>query len=136
MAQLKESAKPDLRLWLAPVALGWLVPGGGHFYLKRWNRGALLLFAILGMFVFGLLMRGTMFEPVDGDVFTMALHYGGYVGNLASGTPYFLATWLGYNQPELPGAVPDYGTKLLICAGLLNILALVDVYDLATGKKS
>ena len=32
-------------LWLAPVLFGWLVPGGGHFYFKRWNHGGLLLAA-------------------------------------------------------------------------------------------
>jgi hypothetical protein len=118
------------------VAIGWLVPGGGHFFLKRWTRGGLLLFAILGMFVSGLLMRGRMFEPVDGDAFTMLLNYGGYVGNLANGLPYFLTNWLGYSQPQLPGAAPDYGTKYLVCAGLLNILAVLDAYEIAGGKKS
>ncbi len=129
-------ARPAAKVWLAPVALGWILPGGGHFYLKRWNRGVLLLFAIVGMFVFGLLMHGKMFEPADGDTFTMLLNYGGMVGNLANGAPYFLATWLGYSQPELPGAVPDYGTKFLVCAGLLNILAVIDAYEIAVGKKS
>ena len=128
--------RPPLQAWIGPVALGWLVPGGGHFYLKKWNRGALLLFSVAGMFVFGLMMRGKMFEPSDGDLFTMALNYGGYLFNLANGAIYFLASWFGYSQPELPGAVPDYGTKFLVCAGLLNILAMIDVYEIAVGKKS
>lgn len=142
MAQEKESAdkpvkeaRPPVKLWIAPVALGWLVPGGGHIYLKKWNRGVLLLFAVTGMFVFGLLMRGKMFEPGDGDLFTMFLNYGGYIGNLASGALYFLTTWFGYSQLDLPGAVPDYGTKFLVCAGLLNILAMIDAYEIAAGKK-
>lgn len=134
-AGAEREARPPVQAWLGPVALGWLVPGAGHIYLKRWNRGALLLVAIVGMFVFGLLMRGKMFEPTDGDLFTMALNYGGFIGNLASGAPYFLATWLGYSQPELPGAVADYGTKFLVCAGLLNVLALIDAYEIAVGKK-
>ena len=137
MAQEKaQDAKPELKTWLGPVVLAWLAPGGGHLYLKRWNRGALLAFAILGMFVFGLMMRGKMFEPTEGDLFTEVLHYGGYFFNMAAGAPYFLATWLGYSQPELAGAAPDYGTKFLVCAGLLNILAMVDAYEIATGRKS
>ena len=86
MAPEKEAkpARPPLKLWLGPVALGWFVPGGGHFYLKRWNRGALLLFAVAGMFVFGLMMRGRMFEPGDGDLFNMALNYGGFIGDVAT----------------------------------------------------
>ena len=127
---------PPVSLWIWPVAVGWLIPGGGHFLLKKWNRGALLLFAIAGMFVFGLLMRGRMFEPADGDTFTRVLNYGGMAGNLASGLLYFVTTWLGYSQPEMPGAIPDYGTKFLVCAGLLNILAILDAYEIAIGKKS
>ena len=143
MAQEKEiTAKPakagllPVRLWIAPVALGWLVPGGGHFYLKKWNRGALLLFAIAGMFVFGLLMRGRMFEPGDSDLFNAILNWGGFVGDMANGALYFLVTWMGYSQPELPGAVADYGAKFLVCAGLLNILAIIDAYEIAVGHKS
>jgi hypothetical protein len=30
----------------------------------------------------------------------------------------------------------DYGTKFLVCAGLLNILAMVDAYEIASGEKS
>src|SRR5713226_525557 len=128
--------RPPVSLWIWPVALGWLVPGAGHLYLKRWNRGALLLAAIAGMFVFGLLMHGRMFEPGDGDLFNLVLNYGGFIGDLANGVFYFLATWMGYTQPEMPGAVPDYGTKFLVCAGLLNILAMIDAYEIAVGKKS
>jgi hypothetical protein len=142
MPQEKEPApptkepRPPLRSWIGPVALGWLVPGGGHFYLKRWNRGVLLLVAIAGMFVFGLLMRGRMFEPGDGDTFSILLNYGGFFGDLANGALYFLTTWLGYSQPDLPTAIADYGTKFLVCAGLLNILAMIDAYEIAVGKKS
>jgi hypothetical protein len=124
------------QLWLAPVLLGWLVPGGGHFYLRRWNHGGLLLFAISGMFFFGLMMRGRMFEPQSGDLFTTVVHWGGYIGDLATGLLYFLAAWLGYQQPYLASPVADYGTKFLVCAGLLNILAVVDAYEIATGEKA
>ena len=33
---------PPLGVWLPPVAVGWLIPGGGHFLLKRGGRGTLL----------------------------------------------------------------------------------------------
>ena len=126
-----------LQQWAAPVCLAWLVPGGGHFYLKRWNHGALLLFAIAGMFILGLMMRGRMFEPEsDGLLFNTVVSYGGFIGDIANGALYFLANWLGYQQPQLASAVADYGTKFLVCAGLLNILAIIDVYEIAIGEKS
>jgi hypothetical protein len=133
---VQKAARPPLQKWLTPVLLGWLVPGGGHFYLNRRNHGALLLFAVGGMFVFGLMMRGRMFVPESGDLFTTVVNYGGYIGDLATGLLYFFATWLGYSQPILASPVADYGTKFLVCAGLLNILAMVDAYDIAVGEKS
>jgi hypothetical protein len=36
----------------------------------------------------------------------------------------------------MAGAVHDYGTKFLVTAGLLNVLAMVDAYEIAVGKKS
>jgi hypothetical protein len=83
MADEKKTTRP-VSEWVVPVLLGWLLPGGGHFYLKRWNHGALLLFAVAGMFIFGLLMRGRMFEPVTGDLFTTVVNVGGYLGDLAT----------------------------------------------------
>lgn len=132
----KKAPAPPLQQWLPPVLLGWLVPGGGHFYLKRWNHGGLLAFSVLGMFVFGLMMRGRMFDPEGGSLFNTIVTYGGYIADLASGLPYFLTVWLGYAQPYLAHPQADYGTKFLVCAGLLNILAMVDAYEIATGEKA
>ena len=122
--------------WLPAVALAWLVPGGGHMLLKRQGRAALLMASVTLMFLFGLFMRGSMFTPQSGDLLTILINYGGFVGDMASGILYLLATWMGYNQPDIAGHVYDYGTKFLVSAGLLNVLAMVDVYEIAAGKKS
>jgi TM2 domain-containing membrane protein YozV len=127
---------PPLKVWAGPVALGWLIPGGGHFLLKRNGRAVILLLSVTLMYLFGLLMRGAMFQPQDGDLLTFLINTGGFVGDLASGILYLLTSWLGYSQPDMPGMVHDYGTKFLVTAGLLNILAMVDVYEIAAGRKS
>ena len=127
---------PPLRSWAPAVGLAWLVPGGGHFLLKRTGRGALLSLSVLAMFLFGLMMRGAMFQPQTGDLLTTIIYTGGFVGDLCSGLLYLLAVWLGYAQPDVAGHVHDYGTKFLVAAGLLNLLAMVDVYEIATGKKN
>jgi hypothetical protein len=133
--QPKEPAAP-IGKWLPAVALGWLVPGGGHMLLKRQGRGAMILVSVTLMFLFGLFMRGSMFVPQSGDPLTILINYGGFIGDMASGILYLLATWMGYNQPDVAGHVYDYGTKFLVSAGLLNVLAMVDVYEIAAGKKS
>jgi len=127
---------PPVGVWLPPVALGWLIPGGGHFLLKRSGRGALLLFSVAGMFICGLLMRGSMFHPETGDLLTTLINVGGFIGDLCSGIFYLLAAWLGYNQPDVAGHVYDYGTKFLVTAGLLNVLAMVDAFEIAAGRKN
>ena len=42
---------------------------------------------------------------------------------------------MSHNQPDVAGHVHDYGTKFLVTAGLLNILAMVDAYEIAAGRK-
>jgi hypothetical protein len=128
-------ALPSIATWGAAVALGWLIPGGGHLLLKRTGRGVLLGVAITGMFVCGLMMRGAMFQPQSGDLLTVLINTGGFVGDVCSGILYLLTSWLGYVQPDIAGAVHDYGTKFLVTAGLLNVLAMVDAFEIATGRK-
>ena len=126
---------PPVSKWAPALALGWLIPGGGHFLLKRTGRGLLLLVAVTGMFACGLLMQGAMFQPQSGDLLTTVINTGGFIGDIASGLLYFLSVSLGYNQPDVPGHVHDYGTKFLVTAGLLNILAMTDAFEIAVGRK-
>ena len=126
---------PPLGAWVPAVALGWLVPGGGHFLLKRNGRGALLLAAVSGMFLCGLMMQGAMFHPQNGDMLTTLINTGGFIGDLCSGILYLLSVCFGYNQVDTAGQVHDYGTKFLVSAGLLNLLAMVDAYEIAAGRK-
>ena len=126
---------PSLGTWVPAVALGWLIPGGGHFLLKRSGRGALLLAAVTGMFLCGLMMQGAMFHPQSGDMLTTLINTGGFIGNLCSGILYLLSVCFGYNQVDTAGHVHDYGTKFLVSAGLLNILAMVDAFEIAAGRK-
>jgi hypothetical protein len=134
----KESKQPapPLGVWVPAVLLGWLVPGGGHLLLRRTGRGLLLLASITIMFVVGLMMRGFFFQPQTGDLLTTLINTGGFIGDLCSGLLYMLSVAFGYNTPDMPGAVHDYGTKFLVTAGLLNVLAMVDAYDIAAGKKN
>jgi hypothetical protein len=126
---------PPLNVWLPPVILGWVIPGGGHFLLKRTGRGALIFASVFLMFLFGLFMRGMMFTPQSGDVLTTLINYGGFVADLSAGALYLVSALFGYSQPDMAGDVHDYGTKFLVTAGLLNILAMVDAYEIATGRK-
>jgi hypothetical protein len=121
--------------WVPAVLFAWLVPGGGHFLLKRPVRGGLLAACVAATFLLGLMMRGALFQPQTGDILTTVIYCGGFFGNLMSGILYIFTVWFGYSQPDMAGHVHDYGTKFLVAAGLLNILAMVDAFEIATGKK-
>ncbi|MBZ5674563.1 MAG: hypothetical protein LAP61_09985 [Acidobacteriia bacterium] len=121
--------------WLPAVVLAWIIPGAGHVLLKRPGRGALIAASVTSMYVLGLMMRGALFSPQGGDLLTTVIYYGGFVGNLLSGILYFLSTWLGYAQADVAGHVHDYGTKFLVGAGLLNLLGMVDAFEIATRRK-
>ncbi len=121
--------------WLTVIA-AWLVPGAGHFLLGRKGRAAIIFGAVVIAFAAGALMRGTMFEPTTaGDVLSRVIQLAGFVGDAAAGLLYVIAISLGYWPPDLPTHNVDYGSKLLVTAGLLNILAMVDAYEIATRQK-
>jgi hypothetical protein len=121
--------------WIPAVALAWIIPGGGHLLLKRRARGGLIAACVAAMFLLGLMMRGALFSPQTGDLLTTVIYWGGFLGNLMSGILYFLTVWMGYAQPDVAGHVHDYGTKFLVGAGLLNVLGMVDAFEIAIGKK-
>lgn len=131
----RKEPRPPLSAWVPAVAIAWLIPGGGHIYLGRRGRGFLLLFSVVSMFVLGLTTRGAFFQPQTGDVLTTIIYCGGFLGDLLAGIPYFLSVWMGYSQGDMPGMVHDYGTKFLVGAGLLNVLAMVDAFEIAVGRK-
>jgi hypothetical protein len=135
VAETLKSAPAAGKNWLPVVALAWLIPGGGHFLLKRTSRGVILAVSVIVIFLLGLMMRGALFQPQGGDLLTMVIYYGGFIGDVLAGVLYFLTVWLGYSQPDQAGHVHDYGTKFLVAAGLLNLLAMVDAWEIATGRK-
>ena len=63
------------------------------------------------------------------------IQYGGFLGDLAAGIPYFLVSFFGYAPPDIAAHAADYGSKLIVAAGLLNILAMVDAYEITTRQK-
>ena len=121
---------------VSTVIAAWLVPGAGRFLVRRRARAAIVFLTVLICFVTGLLMHGPMFEPGGGgDVLTNLIRWGGWVGDHAAGLLYFGAVWMGYAAPDTAGHTADYGSKFLVAAGLLNILAMVDAYEIATRQK-
>ena len=54
---------------------------------------------------------------------------------LGNGLPYFLAGVLGFGQGDVRAVTYEYGNTFVIVAGLLNMLVVIDAYDVAVGRK-
>jgi hypothetical protein len=126
---------PPISKWLPVIAAAWLLPGGGHYLLKKTYRGAIVTGCVVLFFLLGLMMRGYMFQPLTGDLLTTLIYCGGFVADMATGVLYFMTKWFGYDAPDVAGHTVDYGTKFLVAAGLCNILAMVDAWEIAVGRK-
>jgi hypothetical protein len=113
-----------------PLIAGWLVPGLGHFLLRKWFRGALLAISIIGMFALGLAMNGKIYT---GNLdFLDKL---GMLGDLGNGLLYIAGRIFGWGAEHVQVTTGDYGTKFIVVAGLLNVIAAVDAHNLRTGRK-
>lgn len=112
-------------------AVAWFVPGAGHLWLGRRQKGIVFLVALTLMFAFGLWLEGRLF-PFD---FTQPLVALAAVADLGVGGPYFIARLMGVGRGDVIKITYEYGNTFMIAAGLLNMLVVLDVFDIAKGRK-
>ncbi len=79
---------------------GWLVPGAGHFLLRKWIRGTLIAISILSMFAIGLALKGKIYTPNTGDLLDIL----NFAGDLGNGLLYILARALRSRHCRRPGS--------------------------------
>jgi len=125
---------PEEKSSLPAVVLvaGWLIPGLGHLILGKWVRALLLFLSIVGMFLIGIAAQGKIYQPGSGDILDIL----GFAGQLGLGLLCGLAHWLSWGASSAVNTLADYGTKFIVCAGLLNYIAAVDAHSLANGRKA
>jgi len=111
---------------------GWLVPGAGHFLLRKPVRGLLLFGSIVAMFFIGIALQGKIYQPNTGDLLDIL----GFLGQLGAGLLYAFARMFDWGHASVQIALADYGTKFIVVAGLLNVVAAVDAHSLANGRKA
>ena len=54
---------------------------------------------------------------------------------MGMGLPYFLLRYLAGYTGEVIAPGYEYGTAFLLTAGLMNLLLVLDAWDIARGKK-
>lgn len=112
-------------------AFAWLIPGGGHLYLGRREKGLIFLVTLPLMFACGLWLEGRLF-PFELAQPLVAL---AAFADLGIGLPYFIATVAGAGAGRVVAISYEYGNAFLIVAGLMNMLVVLDAFDVAQGRK-
>jgi hypothetical protein len=129
-ATTADRAQPAATAYLI-CAAAWLLPGLGHLWLGRRQKGITFLIALTLMFAFGLWLEGALF-PFQLSEPLVAL---GAFADLGIGLPYFIARATGVGGGEVVAITYEYGNTFVIVAGLLNMLVVLDVFDIAKGRK-
>lgn len=125
-ASRAQTSKPPLVSFAA-----WLIPGAGHLWLGRRQKGLVFLVTIPLMFATGLWLNGRLF-PFDVSEPLVALMA---LASLGNGLIYFLVSSLGMGSGVVTAASYEYGNTFMIASGLLNALIVLDAYDIALGRK-
>lgn len=113
------------------VVAAWAFPGLGHLLLKRWGRALIFFLAVGGLAAMGPLLRGHIFDAGTGDPFETL----GFLADLGTGLFYWAARAVENGGADISRAAGDYGTRFFATAGVLNLLCVLDAYEIACGKK-
>ncbi len=136
----EESGTPEAVARDEPVApprvvfscvLAWAVPGAGHIALGRWGRGLLFGSLVLALLVGGIALEGKVYRPIPGEPLT----YLAALGAAGVGIPFALAHAFGWADGNLSGAYFEYGNTFTLVAGLLNLLIVLDAFDVGIGRR-
>jgi len=130
-ATAADRVQPATNAYLV-CAAAWLFPGAGHLWLGRRQKGLVFLVALTLMFALGLWLQGSLF-PFD---LTQPLVALGALADLGIGLPYFIGKAVtGGGLGQVTAITYEYGNTFMIVAGLLNMLVVLDAFDVAQGRK-
>jgi hypothetical protein len=114
------------------IVLAYLVPGAGHLYLGRRARAITFFCIVVTMFLIGI--------AIDGDLYKIETSGGALLrilaslGSIGAGLMYWIAAGMGVHG-DVTSITFEHGTAFTITAGLMNLLLVLDVFDIAQGRK-
>lgn len=114
------------------MVLAFAVPGLGHFYLGRRARAAAFFAIIVFLFAIGLAIEGGIYtvKASGGMLLRVLASY----ASMGSGLLYALGVALA-KPGNVVSATYEYGRTFTLTAGLMNLLLVLDCWDIATGRK-
>ena len=123
----RNASDPGFGRIARPVLAAWAVPGLGHWLQGRKLRAIGFFVLLVGLLVAGSWLAG-------GANLSRERHFYYWAGQFLAGLPgLILEVWNGHAPLTRDRAYADAGLDLACLAGLLNVLALMDVY--AFGEK-
>jgi hypothetical protein len=125
----------------AIAVFGWLLPGGAYLVARRYLQFALSLALVCCATAAGMALHGANLWPQPGELqgldgFSVGLAQAGALAKALAGGPYLLARLSNDSQSFLSGQTHEYGTTLLVLAGLFNLLALMDGLELRKAERA
>ncbi len=115
----------------AACIAGACVPGLGHALLCKWDRAIVFFSSISMMLLIGILLNGRLFRPAFGDFFPTLK----FLAEAGLGLFYWIPYLKGIGAGDPTAYTYDYANVFIYVAGLLNMLVIVDVFDIALGRK-
>ena len=110
------------------VLLAWLVPGLGHVHQGRRGRGLAVFLVLVGLFALGTFLA-------EGSNLSRERHFYYWSGQFFLGAPALVAEWIGGGMRiDHSIALVDAGLVFGCVAGLLNVLAMIDVFDFSEAR--
>jgi len=115
---------------LRNCALTWLIPGFGYWLLGRKKAFYIVSGCLFAAIIMGMILGGDAF-PVTGEGRLRSI---GAICQFGMGLPFMLVKFLMSRGTPLSPTY-DYGTNYLLIAGMLNWLAVMDVFDISLRRK-
>jgi hypothetical protein len=118
---------------IVAMVLGFLIPGTGHFFLGRRARGIAFFALVVFMFGLGLAIDGSMFTLREsrGEILLRLAS----LGSMGSGLLYILGAYFG-PPGDITKPMFEYGRTFTLTAGLMNLLLVLDCWDIAVRGKA
>ena len=127
----QDKPRAGMAMTFSACVAGAIVPGLGHALLRKWDRALVFFGCIAVMFILGLQLDGRIVSPELGSLFPILK----FIAEAGSGLLYWISLLQGFGVGDPTVYTYDYANVFLYVAGLLNMLVIVDVFDIAMDRK-
>jgi len=126
-----ELPRADAAKTAVACVAGALIPGLGHALLRKWDRAAVFFVCIAAMIIIGVQLDGCLFDPDFQNMFAILK----FAADAGAGLLYWIPWALGAGAGDNTSYTYDFANVFIYVAGLLNMLTIIDVFDIARGRK-